>query len=128
MVLFLFIAGFNTSFCIKHEETHILYLVFLTTVQLFYLKFGKNIGAFYSIISFYSLSAGLGRTGTYIAIDTLGETLRKREAKINIADFVKKMRKDRMNMVQTYVSLSIETPHVLVLWNYLRLQRDRHMM
>nr|XP_022310747.1 receptor-type tyrosine-protein phosphatase epsilon-like isoform X2 [Crassostrea virginica] len=47
-------------------------------------------------------SAGLGRTGTYIAIDTLGDTLREIGAKINIAEFVKKMRKDRMNMVQTY--------------------------
>ncbi|XP_078327527.1 receptor-type tyrosine-protein phosphatase epsilon-like [Crassostrea virginica] len=47
-------------------------------------------------------SAGLGRTGTYIAIDTLCAKLRERGAKINIAEFVKKMRKDRMNMVQTY--------------------------
>ncbi|XP_061190825.1 receptor-type tyrosine-protein phosphatase T-like [Saccostrea echinata] len=46
-------------------------------------------------------SAGIGRTGTYIAIDALykaGKTNRK----INVAEYVKKMREKRMNMVQTY--------------------------
>ncbi|XP_061170858.1 receptor-type tyrosine-protein phosphatase mu-like [Saccostrea echinata] len=46
-------------------------------------------------------SAGIGRTGTYIAIDSLykeGES----ERKVNIAEYVKKMRENRMNMVQTY--------------------------
>nr|XP_022311896.1 receptor-type tyrosine-protein phosphatase mu-like isoform X4 [Crassostrea virginica] len=46
-------------------------------------------------------SAGIGRTGTYIAIDSLSEALKKRK-KINIAEYVKKMRENRMNMVQTY--------------------------
>ena len=49
-------------------------------------------------------SAGIGRTGTYIAIDALGEALKKRK-KINIAEYVKKMRENRMNMVQTYVNI-----------------------
>ena len=48
-------------------------------------------------------SAGIGRTGTYIAIDVLSESLQKNR-KINIAEYVKKMRENRMNMVQTYVS------------------------
>lgn len=48
------------------------------------------------------LSAGIGRTGTYIAIDVLSET-GKMHNKINIAEYVKKMRRNRMNMVQTYV-------------------------
>lgn len=47
-------------------------------------------------------SAGIGRTGTYIAIDVLSET-GKTQSKINIAEYVKKMRRNRMNMVQTYV-------------------------
>lgn len=47
-------------------------------------------------------SAGVGRTGTYIAIDVLSET-GKMHNKINIAEYVKKMRRNRMNMVQTYV-------------------------
>ncbi|XP_065941951.1 receptor-type tyrosine-protein phosphatase epsilon [Magallana gigas] len=46
-------------------------------------------------------SAGIGRTGTYIAIDAL---LREgqRKSKINIAECVKEIRENRMNMVQTY--------------------------
>eukprot|EP00105_Crassostrea_gigas_P007593 XP_011421896.1 PREDICTED: receptor-type tyrosine-protein phosphatase S-like [Crassostrea gigas] len=46
-------------------------------------------------------SAGIGRTGTYIAIDVLFEA-GKTEKKINIAEYVKKMRQNRMNMVQTF--------------------------
>ncbi|XP_061166264.1 receptor-type tyrosine-protein phosphatase mu-like [Saccostrea echinata] len=46
-------------------------------------------------------SAGIGRTGTYIAIDALYKA-GKRDRKVNIAEYVKKMRENRMNMVQTY--------------------------
>ncbi|XP_061194946.1 receptor-type tyrosine-protein phosphatase epsilon-like [Saccostrea echinata] len=46
-------------------------------------------------------SAGIGRTGTYIAIDVLNHIGRK-TGKVNVAEYVKKMRKNRMNMVQTY--------------------------
>nr|XP_034316881.1 receptor-type tyrosine-protein phosphatase epsilon-like isoform X2 [Crassostrea gigas] len=46
-------------------------------------------------------SAGIGRTGTYIAIDVLFAA-GKTEKKINIAEYVKKMRRNRMNMVQTF--------------------------
>lgn len=52
----------------------------------------------------YNFSAGIGRTGTYIAIDVLIEA-GKTHSKINIAEYVKKMRRNRMNMVQTYVSV-----------------------
>ncbi|XP_056002212.1 receptor-type tyrosine-protein phosphatase mu-like [Ostrea edulis] len=46
-------------------------------------------------------SAGIGRTGAYIAIDAL-HWAGKKDKKINIAEYVKKMRENRMNMVQTY--------------------------
>ncbi|XP_061165547.1 receptor-type tyrosine-protein phosphatase epsilon-like [Saccostrea echinata] len=46
-------------------------------------------------------SAGIGRTGTYIAIDALNQIGRK-TGKVNVAEYVKKMRENRMNMVQTY--------------------------
>ncbi|XP_061165548.1 receptor-type tyrosine-protein phosphatase epsilon-like [Saccostrea echinata] len=46
-------------------------------------------------------SAGIGRTGTYIALDVLNQIGRK-TGKVNVAEFVKKMRENRMNMVQTY--------------------------
>lgn len=48
-------------------------------------------------------SAGIGRTGTYIAIDALYEECKQK--KINIAEYVEKMREKRMNMVQTYVNI-----------------------
>ncbi|XP_061180689.1 receptor-type tyrosine-protein phosphatase T-like [Saccostrea echinata] len=46
-------------------------------------------------------SAGIGRTGTYIALDALYKT-GKASGKVNIAEYVKTMRANRMNMVQTY--------------------------
>ena len=49
-----------------------------------------------------SFSAGIGRTGTYIALDALCKTGRT-SGKVNVMECVKAMRIDRMNMVQTYV-------------------------
>lgn len=52
-----------------------------------------------------NFSAGVGRTGTYIALDALyreGETT----GKINLPMYVRTMRKDRMNMVQGDVGLA----------------------
>ncbi|XP_061190061.1 receptor-type tyrosine-protein phosphatase T-like [Saccostrea echinata] len=46
-------------------------------------------------------SAGVGRTGTYIALDTLHQ-IGRNTGKINVADCVRKMRENRMTMVQTY--------------------------
>ncbi|XP_078328337.1 receptor-type tyrosine-protein phosphatase kappa-like [Crassostrea virginica] len=46
-------------------------------------------------------SAGIGRTGTYIALDALYKS-GKDTGKINAAEYVKAMRSNRMNMIQTY--------------------------
>ncbi|XP_078328941.1 receptor-type tyrosine-protein phosphatase T-like [Crassostrea virginica] len=46
-------------------------------------------------------SAGIGRTGTYIALDALYKE-GKRTGKINVCEYVTFMRACRMNMVQTY--------------------------
>ncbi|XP_071122933.1 receptor-type tyrosine-protein phosphatase epsilon-like [Mytilus edulis] len=46
-------------------------------------------------------SAGIGRTGTFIAIDALYEN-GKKVGHINVMECINMMRKDRMNMVQTY--------------------------
>ncbi|XP_056003643.1 receptor-type tyrosine-protein phosphatase alpha-like [Ostrea edulis] len=46
-------------------------------------------------------SNGVGQTGTYVAIDSLYKA-GKQEKKINASEYVKKMRWNRMNMVQTY--------------------------
>lgn len=51
----------------------------------------------------YLLSAGVGRTGTYIALDALFQ-IGKRTGKVNVAEFVTKMRQNRVSMIQTYVS------------------------
>lgn len=56
-------------------------------------------------VSFYSLfSAGVGRTGTYIALDALYH-MGKQTGTVNVVEFVKKMRGNRVSMVQTFVSL-----------------------
>ncbi|XP_076078870.1 receptor-type tyrosine-protein phosphatase epsilon-like [Mytilus galloprovincialis] len=45
-------------------------------------------------------SAGVGRTGTFIAIDALYENGKKVNF-VNVMEYVQMMRKDRMNMIQT---------------------------
>nr|XP_022303306.1 receptor-type tyrosine-protein phosphatase mu-like [Crassostrea virginica] len=45
-------------------------------------------------------SAGVGRTGTFIALDSLLKQGRE-SGRINVFEFVKQMRQDRMTMVQT---------------------------
>ncbi|XP_056002087.1 uncharacterized protein LOC125661665 isoform X2 [Ostrea edulis] len=46
-------------------------------------------------------SAGIGRTGTYIALDALSQ-IGRRTKKVDIAKYIRKMRENRMTMVQTY--------------------------
>lgn len=47
------------------------------------------------------ISAGVGRTGTFIALDIMMQRIKK-EGKINIFDLVKQLRNQRMKMVQTH--------------------------
>lgn len=62
-----------------------------------------------------SLSAGVGRTGTIIALDVLLQQL-DREKAVGINAFVHKMRLNRSNMVQTEVKLSYFSlyPHLIL--------------
>lgn len=60
---------------------------------------------------FKHCSAGVGRTGTYIALDALYH-IGKQTGKVNVADFVKKIRGNRMTMVQTIVSSNVKSAFV----------------
>lgn len=60
---------------------------------------------------FKHCSAGVGRTGTYIALDALYH-IGKQTGKVNVAEFVKKMREDRMTMVQTNVRFNVNSYYV----------------
>ena len=50
-------------------------------------------------------SAGVGRTGTYIALDIAIDHTEQQEAEINLFDIVDKLREDRCHMVQNKVDL-----------------------
>ena len=49
-------------------------------------------------------SAGVGRTGTFIMLDSLMDRLKVNDT-VNIYEFLQEMRKKRMSMVQTLVSI-----------------------
>ena len=55
----------------------------------------------------YIYSAGIGRTGTFIALDALCEHGLE-TGYVDIMEYVQRMRKDRMNMIQTKVSFVIK--------------------
>ena len=57
-------------------------------------------------------SAGVGRTGTFIAVDMALEQAEK-ERKVDIAGIVCKLREQRMKMVQTDVSWSLVSSSIL---------------
>ena len=52
-------------------------------------------------------SAGVGRTGTFITIDTVLEQAKK-EGVVDIAGVINKLRHQRMKMVQTVVRIFTE--------------------
>ena len=59
-------------------------------------------------------SAGVGRTGTFIAVDIALEQA-KREGVVDIAGIINRLREQRMEMVQTVVSHYINSHKELTL-------------
>lgn len=55
---------------------------------------------------FFCYSAGVGRSGTFIALDSLLKQA-ELEGKVNVYSYVTSMREQRCNMVQTLVSFDI---------------------
>ena len=53
---------------------------------------------------YYDFSAGIGRTGTFLAVDYLLEQA-KAEGVVDVVKYTYLMRSNRMNMIQTPVSL-----------------------
>ena len=51
-------------------------------------------------------SAGVGRTGTFIVLDSMLERMEK-EKTVNVYEFLTNMRRKRIEMVQTQVSVSV---------------------
>ena len=56
-------------------------------------------------LSIHFCSAGVGRTGTYIALDALLQQA-KLEGVIDVPGCINRLREDRINMVQTLVGRS----------------------
>jgi netrin-G3 ligand len=63
-------------------------------------------------------SAGVGRTGTFITLDSMLERI-KTDDTINIYEFVSKLRKQRVLMVQTsvrtYIYMHVKTHDICIL-------------
>ena len=51
-------------------------------------------------------SAGVGRTGTFIVLDSMLERMKTKDT-LNLYDFVKQLREQRVLMVQTSVRLNV---------------------
>lgn len=58
---------------------------------------------FLQVLSDIYNSAGIGRTGTYIALDALYENGQE-TGFVDVKEFTEMMRQNRMNMIQTVVS------------------------
>ena len=56
----------------------------------------------YFLVFFVLISAGVGRTGTYIALEAMLEQMKK-EGQVDVLGFIYQMRQKRIKTVQTAV-------------------------
>ena len=56
-----------------------------------------------SVTVIFPHSAGVGRTGTFIAVDNILEQIEKKQL-VDVPGIITKIRQRRMKMVQNYVS------------------------
>ena len=66
----------------------------------------QSINQFIKLSTNQSYSAGVGRTGVFIALDAMYQE-GKKTGKVNVAEFVNRMRHNRVSMVQTYVRFAL---------------------
>lgn len=59
-------------------------------------------------------SAGVGRTGTLIALDTLLQELEEGQEEVNVFETVRRMRRSRPSMVQSLVCAGLSVGSLLV--------------
>ena len=76
----------------------------VNNIQLLFIarKKGRKLNIINLLTEIISFRAGVGRTGTYIAIDAMIDKM-KQEGNVNIYNFVSQMRRERRSMVQTVV-------------------------
>ena len=84
--------------CTNKTRSHNLVLLFLEM-----LLFPASLSIKWRHCAYYFFSAGVGRTGSFIAIDSLMEQM-ETEKVVDVFGFVAQMRKQRNYMVQTEVS------------------------
>jgi len=91
-----------------------------TSLLAFHRKFRSYDGELSAGPDIIHCSAGVGRTGTFIALDYLLEQA-KAEGVVDVLQCVKQMRQARVNMIQTQVCCLLTKIRVTTYWENLEI-------